>query len=99
MTFKNSTKDCFGPESISGNENRATLSPPVKSFEADTRRRRFMNSKLVTEGLDKPKVAKKTYRKPEILMYGNIREITKNLGPKGNSDGGGGAAAGPKTGT
>lgn len=41
----------------------------------------------------------KPYHKPELIVYGNIREITKNLGPKGNSDGGGGAAAGPKTGT
>ena len=41
---------------------------------------------------------KKPYRKPAILVYGNIREITRNAGPKGNLDGGGGAAAGPKTG-
>jgi hypothetical protein len=42
---------------------------------------------------------KKPYHKPEVIDYGNIREITRNLGPKGNVDGGGGAAAGPKTGT
>jgi len=41
---------------------------------------------------------KKEYHKPEAIVYGNIREITRNLGPKGNVDGGGGAAAGPKTG-
>ena len=41
---------------------------------------------------------KKPYHKPELLVYGNIRDITRNLGPKGNVDGGGGAAAGPKTG-
>jgi len=41
---------------------------------------------------------KKTYHKPEVIVYGNIREITRNLGPKGNLDNGGGAAAGPKTG-
>jgi hypothetical protein len=41
---------------------------------------------------------KKQYHKPEVIVYGNIREITRNLGPKGNLDGGGGAAAGPKTG-
>lgn len=40
----------------------------------------------------------KPYHKPELIVYGNIREITKNAGPKGNLDGGGGAAAGPKTG-
>jgi hypothetical protein len=42
---------------------------------------------------------KKLYHKPEVIVYGNIREITRNIGPKGNLDGGGGAAAGPKTGT
>ena len=42
---------------------------------------------------------KKPYHKPEVIVYGNIREVTRNLGPKGNNDGGGGAAAGPKTGT
>lgn len=40
----------------------------------------------------------KPYHKPEVIVYGNIREITRNLGPKGDLDGGGGAAAGPKTG-
>jgi len=43
--------------------------------------------------------AKKPYHQPQVIEYGNIREITKNLGSKGNVDGGGGAAAGPKTGT
>ena len=42
---------------------------------------------------------KKPYHKPEVIVYGHIREITRNAGPKGNLDGGGGAAAGPKTGT
>ena len=41
---------------------------------------------------------KNPYHKPELLVYGNIREITRNVGPKGAEDGGGGAAAGPKTG-
>lgn len=41
---------------------------------------------------------KKPYHKPEVLVYGDIREITRNAGPKGANDGGGGAAAGPKTG-
>ena len=41
---------------------------------------------------------KKPYHKPEVIVYGNIREITRNVGPKGNLDNGGGAAAGPKTG-
>ena len=41
---------------------------------------------------------RKPYHKPEVIVYGNIREITRNAGAKGNVDGGGGAAAGPKTG-
>jgi hypothetical protein len=46
-----------------------------------------------------PDEIKKPYHKPEVIVYGNIREITRNIGSKGNLDGGGGAAAGPKTGT
>jgi len=42
---------------------------------------------------------KKPYHKPEVIVYGNIREVTRNVGPKGADDAGGGAAAGPKTGT
>jgi hypothetical protein len=42
---------------------------------------------------------KKPYHKPEVIVYGNIREITRNAGPKGALDNGGGSAAGPKTGT
>ena len=42
---------------------------------------------------------KKPYHKPEVIVYGDIREITRNVGPKGDLDNGGGAAAGPKTGT
>ena len=41
---------------------------------------------------------KKPYHTPELIHHGNIREITRNAGSKGNLDGGGGAAAGPKTG-
>jgi hypothetical protein len=50
---------------------------------------------------DQPTIpeTKKPYHKPEVIVYGNIREITRNAGPKGNLDGGGGSAAGPKTGT
>jgi hypothetical protein len=47
---------------------------------------------------DKHEENRKPYHKPELIVYGNIREITRNIGPKGNDDGGGGAAAGPKTG-
>lgn len=45
-----------------------------------------------------PGQIKKPYHKPEVIVYGNIREITRNAGSKGALDGGGGAAAGPKTG-
>jgi hypothetical protein len=45
-----------------------------------------------------PDQIKKPYHKPEITVYGNIREITRNTGPKGSLDNAGGAAAGPKTG-
>jgi hypothetical protein len=48
--------------------------------------------------LNKPQAEKKTYSTPELLVYGNIREITKNLGPLGNLDNSGGQGAGPKTG-
>jgi len=41
---------------------------------------------------------KKPYHKPEVIVYGNIRDITRNTGPKGAEEGGGGAAAGHNTG-
>jgi hypothetical protein len=56
-----------------------------------------MESKPKTPGQDNAQEARKTYQKPEVIVYGNIREITRNLGPKGDLDNGGGAAAGPKT--
>jgi len=54
----------------------------------------------ITTNVDSPEnqETNKPYHKPELVVYGNIREITLNVGPKGNLDGGGGAAAGPKTG-
>ena len=56
-----------------------------------------MERKLETDGQDTAQKTKKPYHKPEVVVYGNIREITKNIGAKGNLDGGGGSAAGPKT--
>jgi hypothetical protein len=50
------------------------------------------------ETAEQAQESRKPYHKPEVIVYGNIREITRNLGPKGVDDGGGGAAAGPKTG-
>ena len=58
-----------------------------------------MESKPKTAGQANEQEAKRPYHKPEVIAYGNIREITKNTGPKGASDNAGGAAAGPKTGT
>ena len=57
-----------------------------------------MARKPETDTPTNPAQIKKPYRKPEVIVYGNIREITRNVGPKGALDGGGGAAAGPKTG-
>lgn len=42
--------------------------------------------------------SKRLYQTPQVYIYGSVREITRNVGPKGANDGGGGAAAGPKTG-
>ncbi|HEY6661024.1 MAG TPA: hypothetical protein VI031_07775 [Pyrinomonadaceae bacterium] len=57
-----------------------------------------MERKQQTDGQDKAQETRKPYHKPEVIVYGNIREITRNAGPKGNLDNAGGAAAGPKTG-
>jgi len=57
-----------------------------------------MGPKPETNELAKEQELKKPYHRPEVIVYGNIREITRNIGSKGNLDGGGGAAAGPKTG-
>lgn len=58
-----------------------------------------MERKLETDGQGNEQETRKPYHKPEVIVYGNIREITRNVGPKNALDGGGGAAAGPKTGT
>lgn len=57
-----------------------------------------MERKPETDGQGNEQETRKPYHKPEVIVYGNIREITRNAGPKGDLDGGGGAAAGPKTG-
>jgi hypothetical protein len=57
-----------------------------------------MEPKPQIDGQVKEQEIKKPYHKPEVIVYGNIREVTRNAGPKGDLDGGGGAAAGPKTG-
>ena len=57
-----------------------------------------MERKLETDPQGNDQQIKKPYHKPEVIVYGNIREVTRNVGPKGDLDGGGGAAAGPKTG-
>jgi hypothetical protein len=40
---------------------------------------------------------KKPYKSPVVQVYGTIEKMTQNAGPRGISDAGGGAAAGPKT--
>ena len=32
--------------------------------------------------------SKKAYKQPELQFYGNLREITQNVGDKGTADGG-----------
>jgi hypothetical protein len=59
---------------------------------------KMMERKPETDSQIKEQESRKPYSKPEVIVYGNIREITRNTGSKGNLDGGGGAAAGPKTG-
>ena len=47
---------------------------------------------------EKPEADKRRlYHPPQLLIYGSIHEITRNLGPSGALDAGGGAGAGPKT--
>ena len=43
-----------------------------------------------------PLAVKKQYKEPELTIFGNLAALTRNVGPKGAIDGGGGAAAGPK---
>ena len=57
-----------------------------------------MERKPETDGQAKEQKTKKPYHKPEVIVYGNILEITRNVGSRGNLDGGGGSGAGPKTG-
>jgi len=58
-----------------------------------------MERKPATNAQVQEQQTKKPYHKPEVIVYGNIREITRNVGSKGALDGGGGAGAGPKTGS
>jgi hypothetical protein len=46
---------------------------------------------------DKQEPCKRPYQTPQLLIYGSIHEITRNVGPTGALDAGGGAGAGPKT--
>jgi len=57
-----------------------------------------MERKAATGAQVQQQETKKPYHKPEVIVYGNIREITRNVGSKGALDNGGGAGAGPKTG-
>lgn len=35
--------------------------------------------------------ARKTYERPTLVFYGDVREITQNVGKQGTLDGGGGS--------
>ncbi|HKY26599.1 MAG TPA: hypothetical protein VJM12_01490 [Pyrinomonadaceae bacterium] len=50
-----------------------------------------MTVKSKTAGSDRTKPPKKPYRQPQLSSYGQIRDITKNMGGTvGKNDGGGG---------
>jgi hypothetical protein len=57
------------------------------------------NMEVKSQGkeLNKEEPARRPYQTPQLLIYGSIQEITKNVGPNGALDAGGGAGAGPKT--
>jgi hypothetical protein len=57
-----------------------------------------MQTRPNVDSPDKKDEGRKPYHQPQLVAYGNIRDVTRNIGPKGATDGGGGAAAGPKTG-
>jgi asparagine synthase (glutamine-hydrolysing) len=40
---------------------------------------------------------KRPFKAPKLEVYGRARDITRNVGSKGNADGGSGAGSGPKT--
>ena len=47
--------------------------------------------------LNKEEPNRLPYQTPQLFVYGSIHEITRNLGPNGALDNGGGGGAGPKT--
>ena len=57
----------------------------------------MMKSINPTDNPGKEHEIKRVYHTPKLVIYGTLPDITRNVGPKGNVDGGGGAAAGPKT--
>lgn len=40
---------------------------------------------------------KRPFKAPKLEVYGRARDITRNVGPSGALDNGGGGAGGPKT--
>ncbi|MBL8189202.1 MAG: hypothetical protein JNK38_14435 [Acidobacteria bacterium] len=48
------------------------------------------NSSVGTNNLKKDEREKKAYQRPELVLYGNISEITQAVDMMGNADGGGG---------
>jgi hypothetical protein len=56
-----------------------------------------MESKSERHDLNKQEPSKRVYQTPQLFIYGSIHEITRNVGPNGALDNGGGGGAGPKT--
>lgn len=48
-----------------------------------------MEKKLDTQGLTQQAKEKMAYRSPQLFVYGNVREITENVGNSGAADVGG----------
>ena len=57
-----------------------------------------MERKPETDAQGVEQQVKSPYRKPEVIVYGNILDITRNIGSKGVDDNAGGLGSGPKTG-
>jgi hypothetical protein len=56
-----------------------------------------MNDEPTDNGAEGLASGKKPYKTPKLDLYGSLSDLVRNVGPKGNLDGGGGSAAGPKT--
>ncbi|MGH9801064.1 MAG: hypothetical protein ACRD82_11920 [Blastocatellia bacterium] len=46
------------------------------------------NTSITSDSLGEDQSARKTYQSPELVLYGNISEITKTVDMMGAADGG-----------